>query len=77
MANGVWMPNVRDSFGKTGRAILNGWAFSTIVTMTTGHPVTPYISGYPSGEPDGGVTGGVAYAGRDQWPRGLAAAQCV
>jgi len=63
VANGVWMPNVGDSFGKTGRAILNGWAFSTILTLNTGFPVTPYISGYPSGEPDGGVTGGVAYAG--------------
>ena len=31
--------------------------------MSTGQPVTPYISGYLSGPLDGGVTGGVAYAG--------------
>jgi len=42
--------------------ILDGWAFSTIVTMSTGQPVTPYITGAP--QPlDGGVSGGVAYAG--------------
>ena len=42
--------------------ILDGWAFSTIVTMSTGQPVTPYISGSPS-PLDGGVSGGVSYAG--------------
>jgi hypothetical protein len=33
--------------------------------MSTGQPVTPYISGAPS-PLDGGVTGGVAYAGPTQ-----------
>jgi hypothetical protein len=42
--------------------VVNGWALSTIVTMATGQPVTPYVSGYPSAL-DGGVTGGVSYAG--------------
>ena len=46
--------------------MLNGWAFSTIVTMSTGQPVTPYISGYPSGALDGGVTGGVQLRRRHQ-----------
>jgi hypothetical protein len=63
VANGVWMPTIGDSFGKAGRAILNGWAFSTILTLNTGFPITPYTSSYASGAPDGGVTGGVSYAG--------------
>jgi hypothetical protein len=62
VANAVWMPSLRNLSNRTERAILDGWAFSTIVTMSTGQPVTPYTSGYPSA-PDGGVTGGVAYAG--------------
>ena len=62
VANAVWMPKVQHLSSAPVRAILNDWAFSTIVTLSTGQPVTPYISGYPSG-PDGGVTGGVAYAG--------------
>ena len=62
VANAVWMPTLGDSLGKVGRTVVNGWAFSTIVTLTTGQPVTPYITGAP--QPlDGGVTGGVAYAG--------------
>jgi outer membrane receptor protein involved in Fe transport len=63
VANAVWMPTLQHLSSAPARAILNGWAFSTIVTMSTGQPVTPYISGYPSGAPDGGVTGGVSYAG--------------
>ena len=62
VANAVWMPTLEHLSSTPARAILNGWAFSTIVTMSTGQPVTPYISGYPSAL-DGGVTGGVAYAG--------------
>ena len=60
--NAVWMPRF-SNLGRTGSLIANGWAFSTIVSLTTGQPVTPYISGYPSGAPDGGVSGGVSYAG--------------
>ena len=62
VANAVWMPALDHLSSAPARAILNGWALSTIVTMSTGQPVTPYISGYPSAL-DGGVTGGVAYAG--------------
>jgi hypothetical protein len=52
----------RHGLSKPAKMVVNGWALSTIVTMATGQPVTPYVSGYPSGL-DGGVTGGVAYAG--------------
>lgn len=63
VGSAVWMPSLAHLSGRSARLILDGWAFSTIVTMSTGQPVTPYISGYPSGAPDGGVTGGVSYAG--------------
>ena len=62
VANAVWMPSAKDVQNRATRLILDGWAFSTIVTLSTGQPVTPYISGYPSAL-DGGVSGGVAYAG--------------
>jgi Carboxypeptidase regulatory-like domain/TonB dependent receptor len=62
VASGVWMPQLQNLPNRTERLILNGWALSTIVTETTGEPVTPYVSGYPSGV-DGGVSGGVSYAG--------------
>lgn len=62
VANAVWMPSFRNLGSKPAKLILDGWALSTIVTMSTGQPVTPYISGAPS-PLDGGVTGGVSYAG--------------
>jgi hypothetical protein len=65
VANGVWMPSLRSLTNRPARLILNGWALSTIVTMSTGQPVTPYITGAPS-PLDGGVTGGVSYAGATQ-----------
>ena len=63
VANAIWMPRLDHLSNAPARAILNDWAFSTIVTLSTGQPITPNISGYPSGSLDGGVTGGVAYAG--------------
>ena len=70
VANAVWMPSAKGLSNRPARLILDGWAFSTIVTMSTGQPVTPYITGAPS-PLDGGVTGGVAYAaptqGRAGW----------
>jgi hypothetical protein len=57
------MPTLNKLSSRAGRLIVNGWALSTIVTVASGQPVTPLISGYPSGAPDGGVTGGVSYAG--------------
>jgi hypothetical protein len=62
VANAVWMPSAKGVANQAARLILDGWAFSTIVTMSTGQPVTPYITGAP--QPlDGGVSGGVSYAG--------------
>jgi len=63
VANAVWMPSFKGVSNRAARLIVDGWALSTIVTMATGQPVTPYISGYPSGAPNGGVSGGVSYAG--------------
>jgi len=65
VGNAVWMPSLRSLSNPVARTILDGWAFSSIVTMTTGFPVTPYITGAPS-PLDGGVTGGVSYAGATQ-----------
>lgn len=62
VANAVWMPSLRNLASKPARLVLDGWALSTIVTMSTGQPLTPYVSGTPS-PLDGGVTGGVSYAG--------------
>jgi hypothetical protein len=62
VANAVWMPKFEHLSNGATRKVLDGWALSTIVTLATGQPVTPYVSGYPSA-PDGGVTGGVSYAG--------------
>jgi hypothetical protein len=59
VANGVWMPSFAHISNTATRMILDGWAFSTIVTMSTGQPVTPTISGVPSGAVDGGMTGGL------------------
>jgi hypothetical protein len=70
VTNAVWMPSAKGLSNRPARLVLDGWAFSTIVTMSTGQPVTPYITGAPS-PLDGGVTGGVAYAaptqGRAGW----------
>jgi hypothetical protein len=62
VGNAVWMPSLRGLGSKPARLVLDGWALSSIVTMSTGQPVTPYVSGTPS-PLDGGVTGGVSYAG--------------
>jgi len=64
VTNAVWMPTVGVS-NPVAKQIVNGWALSTIVTMSSGQPVTPYISGAPS-PLDGGVSGGVSYAGATQ-----------
>jgi len=63
VANGVWSPIFGGIASKPAKMLANGWAFSTILTLNTGQPVTPYISGYPAGAPDGGLTGGESYAG--------------
>ncbi len=58
----VWMPSFKKIPNKAARLALDGWVTSTIVTMSTGQPVTPYLTGTPS-PLNGGVTGAVAYAG--------------
>jgi len=63
VANAVWMPSAKGVANRPARLILDGWAFSTIVIMSTGQPVTPYLSSYPSGGVAGGATGAVSYAG--------------
>jgi hypothetical protein len=59
VASAVWMPSMKHISNPALRFALDGWAFSTIVTVSTGQPVTPMISGYPSGGVDGGLTGGL------------------
>ncbi len=71
VANAIWMPTLSNLGSKPAKMIVNGWALSTIVTMTTGQPVTPFITGTPS-PLDGGLTGGEASnanpnAGRAGW----------
>ena len=41
----VWQPQYFQSSGTVVRALLNGWGLSPIVTLATGHPYTPTISG--------------------------------
>ena len=68
----VWMPTIK-SGNRAANLLVNGFALSSIVTMTTGQPITGSISGYPSGGPDGGLTGGVvsnsggSIGGRPNW----------
>jgi len=71
VGNVVWMPIFSGLPNQASKLLLNGWAFATIVTLSTGQPVTPFISGTPS-PLDGGVTGGEASnanptAGRAGW----------
>ena len=68
----VWMPTIK-SGNRAANLLVNGFALSSIVTMTTAQPITGSISGYPSGGPDGGLTGGVvsnsggSIGGRPDW----------
>jgi hypothetical protein len=57
--NVVWMPQfTRKISNPAAKYLLDGWAFSTIVTAGTGQPVTGTISGNPAGAIAGGPTGG-------------------
>jgi hypothetical protein len=69
-ASGVWMPSLKLQNRVAGH-IANGWILSTIITVNSGFPVTPFVSGTPS-PLDGGLTGGEssnasATAGRAAW----------
>lgn len=59
----VWMPSMKKLSNPYTRRLLDGWAFSSIVTLSTTLPVTPMISGFPSGGADGGLTGGLVSNG--------------
>ncbi|HTS50128.1 MAG TPA: TonB-dependent receptor [Bryobacteraceae bacterium] len=59
VTSAVWMPPFRRIGNQPARLLLDGFNFSTIVTMESGQPLTELINGFPSGAPDGGLTGGL------------------
>jgi len=59
VTSAVWMPPFRSIANRPTRLLLDGFNFSTIVTMQTGEPLTELINGFPSGGPDSGLTGGL------------------
>ncbi len=60
VGNVVWMPRFGAKIAnKTARLIVDGFNFSSIVTVANGQPVTGTINGNPTGAPAGGLTGGV------------------
>lgn len=59
VGNVVWIPQFTKRISSPGlRFLLHGYAFSSIVTVATGQPVTGTISGNVSGAVAGGPTGG-------------------
>ncbi len=59
VASAVWAPRYFQKLSsKPARLLLDGWAYSAIVTESTGQPVTGMINGFPSNGVDGGLTGG-------------------
>lgn len=59
VGNLVWIPPyAKNLSNKVAKNILDGFVFSTIVTVTAGAPITPIVNGNPAGAPDGGLTGG-------------------
>ncbi len=54
----VWTPTYFRNSAKPLHALLDGFAFSSVVTISTGQPLFAQISGFPSGGVDYGVTGG-------------------
>jgi hypothetical protein len=60
VSNVVWIPQFTAKIANpAAKAILNGFAFSSVVLVATGQPVTGTINGSPSGGPAGGLTGAV------------------
>ncbi len=56
----VYSPGYAKKLSSRGlRFALDGWNFASIVTASSGQPVTGLINGFASGGPDGGVTGGL------------------
>ena len=59
VGNVVWIPQFTKKISNPSlRYLLNGYAFSSIVTIAAGQPVTGTISGNPAGAIAGGPTGG-------------------
>ena len=59
VGNVVWIPQFTKKISNPAlRYLLHGYAFSSIVTIATGQPVTGTISGNPAGAIAGGPTGG-------------------
>jgi hypothetical protein len=61
VANLVWMPTIGSLQSKAAKFIVNGWAFSTIVTESNGHPQQANVGGSFPVPVDSGLTGGVSY----------------
>ena len=59
VTSAVWMPPFHRIANQPTRLLLDGFNFSTIVTMESGQPLTQLINGFASGGPDGGLTGGL------------------
>jgi Carboxypeptidase regulatory-like domain/TonB dependent receptor len=59
VGSAVWIPPFSKISNRPTRLLLDGFNFSTIVTIATGQPTTEGINGFASGGPDGGLTGGV------------------
>ena len=59
VTSAVWMPPFSKISNRPTRLLLDGFNFSTIVTMETGQPLTQLINGFAPGGPDGGLTGGL------------------
>jgi hypothetical protein len=75
VGNLVWIPPyAKNLSNKVAKNILDGFVFSTIVTVTAGAPITPIVNGNPAGALDGGLTGG-AVNNSGTPPSGTAAAR--
>jgi hypothetical protein len=59
VGSAVWIPPFDKIGNRPTRLLLNGFNFSTIITMASGQPTTEGISGFAPGGPDGGLTGAV------------------
>jgi hypothetical protein len=75
VSNAIYIPEfTRHIASKPARMILDGFNFSTIVTIASGMPVTPFLNmSSVAGAPDGGPTGavvnnsGTGNGGRAPW----------
>jgi hypothetical protein len=59
VGSAVYVPPFRNIPNRPARLLLDGFNFSTIVTIASGQPETLYVNGFPSGGVDSGLTGGL------------------